>query len=209
MATKQDFPITNGQIIDPETGGLTFQWYQFFISLWNRTGSATGNNSAFFNYPSTTGAIGQVLTSEGSTNPSIWTTLNTKLSQFTNDVGFVTTSVLAGYSTTATTNAQINGSIISAESNATPQVITTFGSPGVSTSISRADHSHPREISPSYAGTMTAAIVKSGAATWTSGAGVPSSVQPNGSLYSNSSGTTGTRLYVSSGSGTWLAVTGV
>lgn len=48
-----------------------------------------------------------------------------------------------------------------------------------------------------------------GGPTWTAGSGVPSGIQPNGSLYSNSTGTTGTRLYVSSGAGTWLAVAGV
>jgi hypothetical protein len=45
--------------------------------------------------------------------------------------------------------------------------------------------------------------------TWTAGTGAPASTQPNGSLYSRTDGTTGTRLYVSSGGGTWLPVAAV
>jgi hypothetical protein len=45
--------------------------------------------------------------------------------------------------------------------------------------------------------------------TWTSGSGAPSSTQPNGSLYSRSDGSTGSRLYVSAGGGVWSAVSGV
>lgn len=45
--------------------------------------------------------------------------------------------------------------------------------------------------------------------TWTTGNGAPSVMQPAGSLYSNALGNTGTRLYVSSGSGGWLPVAGV
>ncbi len=44
---------------------------------------------------------------------------------------------------------------------------------------------------------------------WSSGAGVPVTTTPAGSLYSNTSGTTGARLYVSAGAGTWNAVAGV
>jgi hypothetical protein len=45
--------------------------------------------------------------------------------------------------------------------------------------------------------------------TLTSGSGAPSATQPVGSLYLNTSGSTGSRLYVSAGSGTWNAVAGV
>lgn len=54
--------------------------------------------------------------------------------------------------------------------------------------------------------------VRTGSATgptWTTGAGAPSSTQPIGSLYSNTSGASGARLYVSAGGGTWNAVAGV
>jgi hypothetical protein len=44
--------------------------------------------------------------------------------------------------------------------------------------------------------------------TWTSGVGAPTTTQPNGSIYSNTSGTAGARLYVSTGSG-WNPVPGV
>lgn len=47
--------------------------------------------------------------------------------------------------------------------------------------------------------------------TLTTGNGAPSgsNVQPNGSLYINHTGTTGTRWYISAGSGTWAAVSGI
>jgi hypothetical protein len=45
--------------------------------------------------------------------------------------------------------------------------------------------------------------------TWTAGTGAPSSTQPNGSLFSRTDGSTGSRLYVSAGGGTWNAVAGV
>jgi hypothetical protein len=44
--------------------------------------------------------------------------------------------------------------------------------------------------------------------TWTSGTGTPTTTEPNGSLYSRSDGTTGARLYLSTGSG-WSPITGV
>ena len=45
--------------------------------------------------------------------------------------------------------------------------------------------------------------------TWTTGGGAPSSTQPVGSIYSNTSGAAGARLYVSAGAGTWNAVASV
>jgi hypothetical protein len=57
--------------------------------------------------------------------------------------------------------------------------------------------------------TNTVGIAQSNGPTWTSGSGVPTSTQPNGSLYSNFTGTTGSRLYVSAGGGTWAAVASV
>ena len=45
--------------------------------------------------------------------------------------------------------------------------------------------------------------------TWTTGGGAPSSTQPVGSIYSNTSGAPGARLYVSAGAGTWNAVASV
>jgi len=41
------------------------------------------------------------------------------------------------------------------------------------------------------------------------GAGAPAGTQPNGSLWVRNDGTTGARLYVSAGGGTWNAVAGV
>lgn len=45
--------------------------------------------------------------------------------------------------------------------------------------------------------------------TVTSGTGAPSSTQPNASLFLRTDGSTGSRLYVSAGSGTWAAVASV
>jgi hypothetical protein len=68
-----------------------------------------------------------------------------------------------------------------------------------------------------YAGTVQVGAigpngVQTGTAagpTWTTGSGVPSSVQPVGSLYSRTGGAVGATLYVSRGGGTWAAVAGV
>jgi len=51
--------------------------------------------------------------------------------------------------------------------------------------------------------------VGSSGPTLTSGSGAPSATQPVGSLYLNTSGSSGSRLYVSAGSGSWNAVSGV
>jgi hypothetical protein len=45
--------------------------------------------------------------------------------------------------------------------------------------------------------------------TWYSGTGAPLATAPAGSLYSNTAGAVGARLYVSAGGGTWTAVAGV
>ena len=56
---------------------------------------------------------------------------------------------------------------------------------------------------------MTELELSTTTVTWTSGTGAPSSVQPVSSLYSRVDGTTGSRLYVSAGAGSWNAVSGV
>jgi hypothetical protein len=43
----------------------------------------------------------------------------------------------------------------------------------------------------------------------TAGSGAPSASLPSGSIYINTSGGVGTRIYVSQGSGSWLAIAGV
>lgn len=52
-------------------------------------------------------------------------------------------------------------------------------------------------------------VVGAGAATINSGTGAPSATRPVGSIYMRTDGTTGARLYVSAGGGTWAAVAGV
>ena len=206
MATPQGFPL-DSPLIDPQTGTLSLAWFQFFAALWNRTGGATGNDSATFKYPQTAGDQGQVLTSEGSGNPTTWTTPVSKVSQLVNDAGYLTQNDVGDFTTTEQTNAAIQDYVITHESISMP-VPDGIGSPGFSTRIARADHQHPRESSPTYAGTVTANAFRVRNATWTAGFGSPQFNQPNGSLYSRLDGTTGARLYVSDGS-TWRAVAGV
>ena len=52
-------------------------------------------------------------------------------------------------------------------------------------------------------------VVGASGPTISSGAGAPSATQPVGSLYLNTSGSSGSRLYVSAGGGSWNAVSGV
>jgi hypothetical protein len=225
MTITQGFPTASTQVID-ENGNLTMPWYQFFVNLWNRTGSSVGNNSNTFPYPNTTGTTGQVLTNQGAA-AAIWTTLKTALSQFTNDIGFITAAALDPYSTTTQMTTAITNYVLQSESNTTPLAVATRGAAGVSTRLARADHAHAQQASGVFttvtASTMSMASMRAtsfvGAAyfdcgpalnptTWTSGSGVPTGTQPNGSIYTNATGTTGTRLYVSTGTA-WNAVAGV
>lgn len=38
----QAFPLLNTPMVDPQSGQVAIPWYQFFISLWNRTGGSEG-----------------------------------------------------------------------------------------------------------------------------------------------------------------------
>jgi hypothetical protein len=59
-------------------------------------------------------------------------------------------------------------------------------------------------------GALSIQVGSSNGPTWTSGAGAPTSVQQVGSLYCNTTGSTGSRLYISTGfDGIWNAVPGV
>jgi hypothetical protein len=90
-----------------------------------------------------------------------------------------------------------------------------------SDSPSPADSGNPWAALPTYLADLFAAAAQgavigtsirtggTGGPTWTAGSGAPSATQPNGSLYSRSDGTTGSRLYVSQGGGTWAGVSGV
>lgn len=44
MALEQAFPLLNTPMVDPQSGQVAIPWYQFFISLWNRTGGAAGGS---------------------------------------------------------------------------------------------------------------------------------------------------------------------
>lgn len=215
---NQSFPGAT-PILDEGTSRLSDIWFRFFLSLYNRTGGGTGNNSNSFNYPITNGAIGQVLTSEGPANPSIWTTpvVIRKTSDLINDSGFITSDSLDGFASSnnplftgtpqaptapvntrtkqiATTEFVINqgGSLI-------PKAVQTVGSAGTSFQFSKQDHVHPRDTN----------IISNGGATFTSGTGAPTSNQPVGSLYSRTNGGSGARIYVSAGSSTWNPIPGV
>lgn len=206
MANKQNFPGDVALVDDQNM--LTLPWLQWFLSIFARTGGTSGNNAATFNYPESAGNVGQVLTSAGTAKPTIWTTVLTKLSQFTNDAGFLTVNDLGGFSTPGSTQTQIQQFVLQTESNDTPFPDSTAGSAGSSTNLSRADHSHPRELSPVFQISVAAPTVKAGIATWTSGTAAPTSTMPAGSLYSRTTGTLGARLYVSSGAG-WNPIPGV
>lgn len=213
MATNQGFP-TDAPLTDPNTNTITLPWLQFFLTLYKRTGSSTGiDNSTSFNYPTTAGDPQQVLTSQGTGRPTIWSTLFTKLSQLTNDTGFITANEISGFQTGAQVDNAVAAAILTQESLDTPQPDSTNGLPGSSSLISRSDHSHPREVSPNFTGNVTAQIVtapkiSTGTATWTAGSGPPVTLQPNGSIYSNTNGGTGTRLYVCSGT-VWTPISAV
>lgn len=69
---------------------------------------------------------------------------------------------------------------------------------------------------PAIGGTAPAAVtgtsLRTGSTTgptWTTGTGAPGSTEPVGSLYSDTAGGLGARLYVSAGGGSWAAVAGV
>lgn len=205
----QGFPSLDTPLVDATNGTLSLPWFQFLVTIWNRTGGPIGVAFAtLFNYPATTGDVGQVLTSEGHGNPTIWTTLFTKLSQFTNDAGFITTGAISDFITSDQAAGQTQDAIDARASNTLPLVDTPSGSIGISDHLSRADHSHPLPHSETFGGTVTASRFITGSVSWTSGSGTPSSIVPTGSLYSNTSGGTGSRLYVSNGAG-WNAVAGV
>jgi hypothetical protein len=201
MAQQQPFPTLDAPLVDPQTGTISLIWSRFFLSMWTRTGSATGNDSTSFPYPSSTGDSGQVLTSQGNA-PSIWTTVRTKLSQFANDAGFITAASLEGLQSEDQTQTQIQTFYTANLANTAPRPDATNAQAGQSLQASRADHVHPREANPRYAS------VGVGAVTWTAGTGAPGSVQPNGSVYSRTDGTLGNRLYVSDGA-VWRAVAAV
>jgi hypothetical protein len=212
MATQpaplsQNFPPADTPLED-ENGILSLTWLQFFLSLWNRTGSSAGNGAQLsFNFPGSVGTAGQVLTSEGAA-PTIWTTLATKLSQFTNDVGFLTAASLTGYQTAAQTSTATTAAITAREATTIPPADSATGAVGTSASLARADHGHPLPAVAAFTTSVTSAKLVAGTASWTSGAGAPTGTQPSGSLYSNTSGVLGARLYVSSGAA-WTAVQGV
>lgn len=43
MTTQQGFPQIGAPLVEPSTGQLNQIWYQFFVSLFMRTGGASGN----------------------------------------------------------------------------------------------------------------------------------------------------------------------
>jgi hypothetical protein len=96
-AFRQGFPNLQTPLVDTTTGIVTPTWQFFLLNLFNRTGAESGTNGAYFLFPASTGATGQVLTSQGSSLNTIWTTPATKLSQLTNDAGFITNAALINF----------------------------------------------------------------------------------------------------------------
>lgn len=206
---KQGFPNLDTPFLD-SNGSLTLTWFQFFASLWNRTGGAAGNSSASFNYPASSGNPGQLLTSEGPASATIWTNPVTKTSEITNDSGYITSRDLAGYATQTDSQNAAAIYVTANESDDIPTPDSAFGAPGYSIKISRADHSHPLPRNPVFSGTVSASEFRSGSIgpTWTSGVGAPIGSAVIGSLYSRTDGVTGATLYVY-GSAGWKPVAGV
>lgn len=228
MAFKTNLPSPDYPIASLDTGALTDVWYRFLLVLWNRSGASDGtalggSPGNGLNTPATSGNPGQYLTSGGAAALSFWTTpppLITDLAQLTNSPGYVTAAALTPFarlnspaltgSPTATTSPvdtnntgiATNAFVLQQAGSTNPIADQVAAVPGTSLRYSRADHAHP------FAANIRATQFTAGTATWTSGATIPSSVQPNGSLYSNTAGGTGARLYVSNGA-TWAAVGGV
>lgn len=71
---SSNLPSIDTQMVDPVTGECSTAWFNFFLSLFNRTGASAGSksDSTSFLFPTGNGTIGQVLTSQGG-QPTSWT----------------------------------------------------------------------------------------------------------------------------------------
>jgi hypothetical protein len=90
--------------------------------------------------------------------------------------------------------------------------VTTIASAVISAGTISAVHINSSIIgntSPNTGGFTTLTIGSTSGPTITSGTGVPGSTTPKGSIFLRTDGGVGTTLYVSQGSGTWNAVSGV
>lgn len=45
MAAKQSLPPQAVPLVDPETGVISWPWYQFFLALWQNLGQGPGVNA--------------------------------------------------------------------------------------------------------------------------------------------------------------------
>lgn len=110
----QEFPSLDIPLTDPTTGVMDINWFNFFLTLYNRSGASSGNNSFAYPYPTTTGTTGQKMVASGVVGtPGSWETVTvpTELSQLTNDTNFITIAALAPYATLVEVNQQISQGI--------------------------------------------------------------------------------------------------
>lgn len=63
MANSQGMPVAPGQLVDPKTGLISVTWWNFFLTLWRRTGGSSGTASL---------ASGLMMAFAGSVVPSGW-----------------------------------------------------------------------------------------------------------------------------------------
>jgi hypothetical protein len=158
-------------------------WRGFFMALWRRTGQAPGVMAG----PD----VSSGLAAEAQTRASADAAL-------TNGIAQGLAQIQAEF------NASIGGVASGLDHNGT----------AVSNETARAQQAEALlapKANPVGSGVAQwdAYRVTAGGPTWTTGATVPGTTQPLGSLYSRTSGGVGSTLYVSRGGGTWLPVAGV
>lgn len=140
---RQGMPSLKSPVVDPNTGVINPVWSQLVQTLFDRTGGVLGNNSANFTYPDSTGDSNEFLAGDG-TYQSI--DIPTKLSQLTNDEGFIGTDALAGYVTTAELAPYaLQTFVLGNFGNLIPNVDNSPGRAGTATTASRSDHTHPSD----------------------------------------------------------------
>jgi hypothetical protein len=175
-----------GPLVDPQTGEVTQPWFGLFQSLYVRTGGANGLSS------NTSGLQANLAAEEAG---------RITADQALNDA----IAALPPFSTTL------------------PNMDAAVAATGTAATTSRGDHVHPSDsnrlslgggilFGPLIGPAGIFAVVQTGSdtgPTWTRGSGVPTAVEPLGSLFSRTDGAVGATLYVSRGGGTWLAVAGV
>lgn len=187
-----NLPGPSSQISD-DKGNITLPWWYALNFLLTRTGGIVGIDitvvqaQAVAANTAATNASAAALAAQISANTGIAAASSAQ------------TSATTANATASSAQATANAAQISANNAMTE----------IATETSRAEAAEAL-LAPLNMPVFTGPVgVNPGGATWTSGTGAPGSSQPVGSLYSRTGGGVGSTLYVSRGSGTWLAVAGV